>query len=82
MAAMLRAGCSPLRDVVFSGVVQEEIGGAGAEYWVRHLDYPVALVVLGEPSSNNYRAWPPRVVADVGHLSRPFCSRQRAGNRR
>ncbi len=53
MAAMLRAGQQPLRDVVFSGVVQEEIGGAGAEYWARHLDYPVALVVLGEPSHNN-----------------------------
>ncbi|MDX1414330.1 MAG: M20/M25/M40 family metallo-hydrolase, partial [Candidatus Promineifilaceae bacterium] len=52
MAAMLRAGLRPRRDVVFSGVVQEEIGGAGAEYWVRHLNYPVALVVLGEPSNN------------------------------
>ena len=49
---MIRAGQRPRRDVVFSGVVQEEIGGAGAEYWVRHLDYPVALVVLGEPSNN------------------------------
>lgn len=52
MAAMLRAGRRPRRDVVFSGVVQEEIGGAGAKYWVEHLDYPVALVILGEPSSN------------------------------
>jgi acetylornithine deacetylase/succinyl-diaminopimelate desuccinylase-like protein len=53
MAAMLRAGLQPRRDIVFSGVVQEEIGGTGAEYWVRHLDYPVDLVVLGEPSNNN-----------------------------
>jgi len=53
MAAMLRASQRPRRDVVFSGVVQEEIGGAGAEYWVRHLDYAVDLVVLGEPSNNN-----------------------------
>lgn len=52
MAALLRAGVWPLRDVVFSGVVQEEIGGTGAEYWVQHLNYPVALVVLGEPSNN------------------------------
>jgi putative selenium metabolism hydrolase len=53
MAALLRMGERPLRDVVFSGVVQEEIGGAGARFWVENLDYPVALVVLGEPSDNN-----------------------------
>jgi acetylornithine deacetylase/succinyl-diaminopimelate desuccinylase-like protein len=53
MAAMKRLGERPQRDVVFTGVVQEEIGGAGAAYWVEHLDYPVALVVLGEPSSNH-----------------------------
>lgn len=53
MAALKRAGEKPLRDVVFTGVVQEEIGGAGAEFWVKNLDYPVDLVVLGEPSSNH-----------------------------
>ncbi len=53
MAALLRRGERPLRDVVFSGVVQEEIGGGGAKYWVENLDYPVALVVLSEPSDNN-----------------------------
>lgn len=52
MAALLRAGERPRRDVVFSGVVQEEIGGAGAGHWVENLDYPVDLVVLGEPSDN------------------------------
>ena len=52
MAALLRNGERPRRDVVFTGVVQEEIGGAGAIYWVEHLDYKVALVVLGEPSDN------------------------------
>jgi putative selenium metabolism hydrolase len=52
MAALLRNGERPLRDVVFTGVVQEEIGGAGAIHWVENLDYPVALVVIGEPSSN------------------------------
>ena len=52
MAALLREGKRPLRDVVFTGVVQEEIGGAGAIHWVENLDYPVALVVIGEPSSN------------------------------
>jgi succinyl-diaminopimelate desuccinylase len=53
MAALRRFGQLPRRDVVFSGVVQEEVGGAGALYWVENLDYPVALVVLGEPSNNN-----------------------------
>ncbi len=53
MAALKRMGERPQRDVVFTGVVQEEIGGAGAVYWVENLDYPVALVVLGEPSSNH-----------------------------
>ena len=53
MAALLRAGVRPQRDIVFCGVVQEEIGGAGAKFWVDNLDYPVALIVLGEPSANN-----------------------------
>ena len=52
VAALLRAGLRPRRDIVFSGVVQEEIGGAGAKHWVENLDYPVDLVVLGEPSDN------------------------------
>lgn len=53
MAGLLRRQTRPRRDVVFTGVVQEEIGGAGAMHWIEHLDYPVALLVLGEPSSNN-----------------------------
>ena len=52
MAALLRQNERPRRDVLFSGVVQEEIGGAGAKYWVKHLDYEVGLVLLGEPSDN------------------------------
>jgi acetylornithine deacetylase/succinyl-diaminopimelate desuccinylase-like protein len=52
MIGLLRNGERPRRDVVFCGVVEEEIGGTGAKYWVKNLDYPVALVVLGEPSSN------------------------------
>ena len=51
-AGLLRAGERPRRDVVFCGVVQEEVGGAGARYWAQHLDYPVELVILGEPSAN------------------------------
>ena len=50
LAALRRLGQLPRRDVVFTGVVQEEIGGAGAMFWVENLDYPVALIVLGEPS--------------------------------
>ncbi len=53
LAALRRSGQRPRRDVVFTGVVQEEIGGGGALYWVENLDYPVALIVLGEPSGND-----------------------------
>lgn len=53
LAALLRAGERPRRDVILSSVVQEEIGGAGAVYWAAHLDEPVALILLGEPSQNN-----------------------------
>lgn len=53
MAALLRRDERPRRDVVFCGVVQEEIGGAGAIHWLQNLDYSVDLVVLGEPSDNN-----------------------------
>ena len=52
MAALLRAGVRPRRDVVFTAVVEEEIGGSGAKHWAKNLDYPVDLVVLGEPSDN------------------------------
>lgn len=52
MAGVVRSGQRPRRDVVFTGVVQEEVGGAGAIHWVKNVDYEVALVVLGEPSSN------------------------------
>ncbi|MBP8002480.1 MAG: M20 family metallopeptidase [Chloroflexi bacterium] len=52
LAALKRMGVRPRRDVVFTGVVQEETGGAGAVYWAEHLDYPVDLVVIGEPSDN------------------------------
>lgn len=53
MVGLLRQGKRPRRDVVFTGVVEEEVGGAGAIYWTENLDYPVDLIVLGEPSSNN-----------------------------
>jgi succinyl-diaminopimelate desuccinylase len=53
VGALIRSGLQPRRDVVVCGVVQEETGGAGALFWVKNLDYPVDLIVLGEPSSNN-----------------------------
>lgn len=53
MGAVIRQDLRPRRDIVFTGVVQEEIGGAGAKYWIDHLDYEVDLIVLGEPSDNN-----------------------------
>ena len=52
MAGLMRADQRPRRDVVFTGVVEEEVGGAGAIYWAENVDYDVGLVVLGEPSSN------------------------------
>lgn len=52
MAGLVREGRRPRRDIVFTGVVEEETGGAGAIHWIKTLDYPVGLVVLGEPSSN------------------------------
>lgn len=52
MAGLIRAGLRPRRDVVFTGVVEEEVGGTGMVYWNRHRDYDVALLLLGEPSSN------------------------------
>lgn len=53
LAAVIRSGLRPQRDSVVTAVVQEETGGAGALFWVKNLDYPVELIVLGEPSSNN-----------------------------
>lgn len=52
MAALCRAAERPQRDIVFTAVVQEEVGGAGAIHWVQNLDYAVDLVILGEPSNN------------------------------
>ncbi len=52
MAGLLRAGVRPRRDLVFTGVVREEVGGAGMAHWKRTRDYDVALLLLGEPSSN------------------------------
>ncbi len=53
MVALIRAGKKPRRDIVFCGVVEEEVGGVGAIYWMNHLNYPVDIIILGEPTSNN-----------------------------
>jgi acetylornithine deacetylase/succinyl-diaminopimelate desuccinylase-like protein len=53
MVALKRMGVRPRRDVVFTGVVEEEVGGAGASFWAENLAYDVALIVLGEPSRNH-----------------------------
>jgi succinyl-diaminopimelate desuccinylase len=52
LAGLRRAGLRPRRDAVFTGVVQEEVGGAGMVHWNKTRDYPVGLLLLGEPSSN------------------------------
>jgi succinyl-diaminopimelate desuccinylase len=52
MAGLIRAGLRPRRNVIFTGVVEEEVGGAGMVYWNHHREYDVALLLLGEPSSN------------------------------
>lgn len=52
MAGLLRLQQPPRRDIVFTGVVEEEVGGAGTLYWIENCDYPVALIIIGEPSSN------------------------------
>lgn len=53
VAALVAAGERPRRDVVVSAVVDEEVGGAGARHWAAHVDFPIELIVLGEPSSNS-----------------------------
>lgn len=52
IAALIREGIRPKRDIVFTCVVQEEIGGAGASHWASTVDYPIELILIGEPSSN------------------------------
>lgn len=53
LAPLIRSGLRPKRDVIVSAFVEEETGGAGAQYWIDNLDYAVELIVLGEPSSNH-----------------------------
>lgn len=53
LAGLLQAGMRPRRDVVFTGVVKEEVGGAGMAHWKETRDYEVGLLLLGEPSSND-----------------------------
>ena len=53
--ASLLGGERPPGDVYVSAVVQEEVGGLGARFLAQELRDTVALVVIGEPSSNELR---------------------------
>jgi putative selenium metabolism hydrolase len=53
LSQIIRSGIRPKRDVIVSAFVEEETGGAGAQYWIDNLDYKVELIILGEPSSNH-----------------------------
>jgi len=59
VGSILREGIRPPGDLYVTAVVQEELGGVGAQYLVKHLDTP--LVVVGEPSRNELR---------IGHRGR------------
>ncbi len=52
IAALIQSGQRPKRDIVFTCVTEEEIGGTGAIYWAERVDYPIGLIVIGEPTSN------------------------------
>jgi putative selenium metabolism hydrolase len=52
LAAFTRTGRRPRRDVIFSAVVEEETTGRGARHLAATLPDPLALIVLGEPTSN------------------------------
>lgn len=53
LAGLLQAGERPRRDVVLTAVVEEEIGGTGAIHMAQTLPLKPALIVIGEPSSND-----------------------------
>lgn len=52
LAAFVRAGRRPRRDVLFSAVVEEETGGRGARHFAAAITEPIGLVVLSEPTAN------------------------------
>lgn len=52
LAALLRNGDRPRRDVWIAAVVEEEIGGRGAAHLVAHPPAPIGGVIVGEPSGN------------------------------
>ena len=53
LGSLVAAGIRPNRDIVFSCVTEEEIGGTGAIYWAKNVDYPIAAILIGEPTRNN-----------------------------
>lgn len=52
LGRLLASNRRPRRDVVVCALVDEEVGGGGAVAWAAAVDYPVDLIVLGEPSDN------------------------------
>lgn len=55
IAALIQAGIRPKRDIIFTCVTEEEIGGTGAVYWAQNVDYPIGLILIGEPTSNEVK---------------------------
>jgi putative selenium metabolism hydrolase len=53
VGALSRSGRRPPGDVYVSAVVQEEVGGIGAQHLAPRLETP--LVIIGEPSSHQVR---------------------------
>lgn len=53
VARLLSDGHRPAGDVWVTAVVQEEVGGLGAQHLMTHLRSP--LVIIGEPSRNELR---------------------------
>lgn len=71
-----RLGTLPPADLYVTGVVQEEVGGLGAQHLARSL--PVARAVVGEASSNHLRrghrgrmGWVARFEGRSVHASMP-----------
>jgi acetylornithine deacetylase/succinyl-diaminopimelate desuccinylase-like protein len=52
LGAVIASGARPRRDTVVVSFVDEEVGGGGARSWAATADFPVGLIVIGEPSDN------------------------------
>ena len=77
MAALRRANLVPRRDIVFSGVVEEEVGGAGAMHWAENVDFPIDLIVFRRTVEQQSQLGTPGNSPDVGYIFGPVCSCKR-----